>query len=439
MKNIYLIGLCWLSTTVFSSLFAQTSTTVYTPKGSAVAALVFQEFTSAEITQVNNLAANEYPNATRLADASKIYNCHAYAWHLSEGSTNKVWINTPGDDTYWNDGSFIQVCNESDASKVSYASDDHSAMRSAQSIPLGRYDSKWGAWPLLRHAPTYTPYNSTTRKYYVSTKVNGPSYVCYTNSSFTATAITGATYTWTKSSNIVLSGSGNTISAKAASGASGTGWVQVTINSPCGGTLTTRKNINVGSFASYQMTFSGQPDVCPGGLYQYTVGVPGGHQPGYTYTWTYPSGWTVESQGNGTIRLYVTSSASYGALRVTVNTGCGEPVSTGITVYPSYSCGTGTYAVYPNPADEQLNIEQVNEQKFIASVENDRLLVSSTAVSPEWEEFQVKLYSEQQKQVAEAASKKGKITLDTSKLPAGTYFLHILHQHGALRKQVIIQ
>lgn len=435
MKNIYLTGLCWLATAMFSPLYAQTSTTIYTPKGSAVAALVNQESSSAQLAQYNNDAATQFPNATRLADASAKYNCHAYAWHLSEGSTYKVWLDTPGDDAYWNDGSFIQVCNESDATKISYASDDHSAIRSAQSIPLGRYDSKWGGWPLLRHAPTYTPYNSTVRKYYASTKVNGPSYVCSaSNSNFTAAAITGATYTWTKSSNIVLSGSGNTVSAKATSGASGTGWIQVTINSPCGGSVTTRRNISIGSFSSYQMTVSGQPDVCPGGLYQYSVNVPGGHQPGYTYTWTYPSGWVAYGQGSNSISLYVSGSASYGALNVSVNNDCGT-VSTGITVYPSYSCGTGTYAVYPNPADEQLNIEQ----EFAAAVENNQLQVSSTEASPQQESFSIQLYNKEQKKVAEAVSKKGKIILDTSKLPAGTYFLHIHHQDAVLKKQVIIK
>lgn len=43
-----------------------------------------------------------------LSEATNKYNCHVYAWHMTEGRSpvwinNPVWINTPEDDKYWND------------------------------------------------------------------------------------------------------------------------------------------------------------------------------------------------------------------------------------------------------------------------------------------------------------------------------------------------
>lgn len=132
MKTTLLTCFVCLMTT---TLFAQTSTTVYTPKGTAVPALLFNEMTPTAIANANNQAATEYPNTTRLANASAQYNCHAYAFHLTEGKPNRIWINTPNHQAYWNDGSFVRVCNETSGTKVSYPNGDHSAVRSTKSIP----------------------------------------------------------------------------------------------------------------------------------------------------------------------------------------------------------------------------------------------------------------------------------------------------------------
>ena len=80
------------------------------------------------------------------------YNCHAYAWHLTEGNTNKVWINNtnyfypvngcyPSNhnlDAYWsgNTGCFIE-CNESEAVKIHYECGNHSAVKSSVA---GKYE-----------------------------------------------------------------------------------------------------------------------------------------------------------------------------------------------------------------------------------------------------------------------------------------------------------
>lgn len=149
------------SDTIFGP--TDTSTTVRTPRGSAVAAInMTYELTSAQITSANNAASSGYPNATRLRNASRRYNCHSYAWY-STSSSNTIWINSPGDDKYWTDGSYRPDANVGRAGrKVSYRSDDHSAI----TVNATLFDSKWGQWPLMRHAYNYTPYNESTIYYY---------------------------------------------------------------------------------------------------------------------------------------------------------------------------------------------------------------------------------------------------------------------------------
>jgi len=132
------------------------SSYAYTPNGTAVPVIVRTwELSSGQIAACNSDLDQTYPNATRLTNCSRKYNCHSYAWY-SQSPFNNRWMNTPGDDTYWQDGSYIPASIRA-GGKVSYASDDHSAI----ALSGSEYESKWGSTALMRHAPTYTPYNSS--------------------------------------------------------------------------------------------------------------------------------------------------------------------------------------------------------------------------------------------------------------------------------------
>lgn len=154
-------------------LFAQNPTgTIYTPNKSAVIYIdrANEEFSPAEIEEQNNYTRNAYPQAIILSSATRTYNCHSYAWYLSEGGTKNVWINSIEEgaanlENYWTDGSYSE-CSSSEAQKIHYYYGDHSAIKS--STGQGLYESKWGALPLVRHAPDYVPYNylSDYRRYY---------------------------------------------------------------------------------------------------------------------------------------------------------------------------------------------------------------------------------------------------------------------------------
>ena len=68
------------------------------------------------------------------------------------------------------DGSYEQTT-EANAEKIFYYAGDHSAVKST--THAGKYESKWGAMPLVRHSPEYGPadYNMQYRKYYRLTPV----------------------------------------------------------------------------------------------------------------------------------------------------------------------------------------------------------------------------------------------------------------------------
>ncbi|MEO3872151.1 hypothetical protein ABGB18_25325 [Nonomuraea sp. B12E4] len=84
------------------------------------------ELSAAEITRVNGIVDSTYPDAVRETDATRKYNCHAFAWYSTSPFGN-VWMNDPGDNTYWLDGIV----------------------------------SKWGQWARVRHAWHDSPYNDS--------------------------------------------------------------------------------------------------------------------------------------------------------------------------------------------------------------------------------------------------------------------------------------
>ncbi len=160
-------------------LLADSPTTIYTPQGSiGPDTYIRDEMSPSEIAAYNSWATSTYPNATLLSDASKTYNCHGYAWYVSEGGTH-VWIgyNTIwAEDVYWQDNSYVEQSSEANGQKVSYRPDyqaNHSAITTGSS---GIFISKWGPGPLMQHAYNYCPYwqgGTTYLKYYKRNNVYG--------------------------------------------------------------------------------------------------------------------------------------------------------------------------------------------------------------------------------------------------------------------------
>lgn len=137
---------------------------LYTKCGKSFIAYGNSEMSADDIAELNSYAIKTYPNATFISNASATYNCHGYAWSVSDGG-KKVWINVGSLSNYWTNDYYSEVT-EDKAVKINYydQESDHSAI--ASSVP-GMYESKWGAGPIMRHAPNYGPYpKMNLRKYY---------------------------------------------------------------------------------------------------------------------------------------------------------------------------------------------------------------------------------------------------------------------------------
>jgi hypothetical protein len=142
---------------------------LYTPNGSRIFAFQHSEWSdSADIAYFTAECALEYPDAEILADASLTYNCHSYAWNMSEGGPICWLEESPDLHLYWDDGSYDQTT-EDKTEKIFYYNGDygnHSAVKST--THPGKYESKLGSYPLVRHDPGYGPsiYNMQYRRYY---------------------------------------------------------------------------------------------------------------------------------------------------------------------------------------------------------------------------------------------------------------------------------
>ncbi|MDE5810266.1 MAG: hypothetical protein K2H59_08320 [Muribaculaceae bacterium] len=120
----------------------------------------------------------KYSNAVVLEQGTCTYNCHGYAWWVSEGG-EKYWINnTLGDESenlsnFFNDGTYTITKSPAPGDKVYYKYGDHSAVVYSGDIVI----SKWGPGALVRHRVNECPYNSTELVYYTKVQFkNGKVY-----------------------------------------------------------------------------------------------------------------------------------------------------------------------------------------------------------------------------------------------------------------------
>ena len=191
---------------IVSSAASTPTYSISTFFGKSLRVLTLDEMSNTEIINCTNLAVTNYPNAIVRGSATKKYNCHSYAWYR-QSLNNSIWLNSIYDGSlqlskYWTNDLYVS-CPQESAEKVFYANGDHSAIV----LPNGNYLSKWGAWPLMEHAPTDCPYESTGMQYYkertepLYIQVNGNRQVIVgePNQYNAGTASQGTGYGWTVS------------------------------------------------------------------------------------------------------------------------------------------------------------------------------------------------------------------------------------------------
>ncbi len=416
--------------------FSQTQTTVFTPNGSAVSdTYIIPEFSSSQITAANNYVETNYPNATRLTDASATYNCHGYAWHISEGGNN-VWIGyytVTAEDIYWTDGSYVEVCSQIFPAKVSYASDNHSAITTNQT---DIFKSKWGQLPVMQHNKNYTPYNSSVLKYYGS--ISGPNLICATGQ-FNSGTISGIT--WSSSNSSGLSINSSTGFATRQNNFNGQVTITATLGGACGNVNITR-TVWVGipdasnSTLIYPGGYRGADPVtlCSGCTYNFQVDFVAGAT---SYTWVLPSGFAfISGRNTATPGIRTSSASGTYMLYCRVNNQCGSSWTRSLTI--NIGGGGGQQqriAVYPNPTSTSLTIESTTTDLTFSETEsNDKLKAQMNE-----EYFTAKLLDQFNIELRGGQSNNGRITFDIQNLQDGLYYLHVQNGQELITKQIQIK
>lgn len=64
--------------------FSQTYSTIYTKGGKAIEVIIYTDISDSIKQLYNEEYCSRFPNATMLASSTTTYNCHSYAWNLSD-------------------------------------------------------------------------------------------------------------------------------------------------------------------------------------------------------------------------------------------------------------------------------------------------------------------------------------------------------------------
>jgi hypothetical protein len=211
--------------------------------------------------------------------------------------------------------------------------------------------------------------------------------------------------------------------------------ITATVTSGCGTLIFTRA-VQVGVFTQLQVivsTASGNGAVCPGNYYTYTANMPGGHRPGFTYQWSWPSNWIFQSQWDNHLILSppMYTPVGGGIVSVNVNNGCGttSPPS-GITVYQGYGCYVYSYSVSPNPVENVLTIE-LEMDSGDAMKEN--------ALKGIVAEYDVELISNDGEKMLTQRSVSGIVKIDTKALRKGVYTVRISNNGTLTTERIVLK
>ncbi len=350
-------------------------TTIYTPNHTGVTAKILtgDELTQDEKDDELNFWQTYYNyRLSYEGEATWTYNCHAWAWRVSEGGST-VWLNTPGDNAFWDDDSYIEISSQPDATKVNYGAScyythpdfgyadwcDHSAITTGTQ---DYFQSKWGAGPRFSHDKSDCPYDDQHLHYYARPYVTGSAFLCSGGSSYAINDLPSeCSIVWTCSGNINrVSSQGSNPCTFQANG-SGNGWISATITSNV-------DEIDLPQFAIYvgvpEIAYISGPTYTPNYQWATYYAQPNNPLMGSSdYSWVlnplldnvvYDYGWTAD------VAFY--SSGNYQLLVRAQNTcGWGDYTMTSVEVYDSK-----LLSIFPNPASGEvsLTIESLNKNEL---------------------------------------------------------------------------
>lgn len=448
MKKIYLFLIGVLG---FTFLCNAQYVTLYTPNGSPVQTFIRSEGSTEWITTTTNEYKAAYGEENVLAPASQRYNCHNYAWHMSEGNTEIVWMNqydSYGNSNvwkYWTDNSYVETT-ENNAEKIFYYNGDHSAIKSK--TIAGKYESKWGSAPLMRHAPTYGPaiYQMNFRRYYTRSlpSLSGPTTVCSTGATFTINNLSASVSSiiWTHGPNLSISSGQNSANCTFLATGNGASWVRANLVTDCGDMEIPRQNVYAGvpvnNGISFGAFFSPPPfhnqvlrnqDVTIGVIENSNSALQ--NVTGYEWQfWTSPS-WepyiknyqTYNGNIKGAFVINLPSGAnSSQTIVVSAVNSCGYSfVSSEET--PFYAVSNYTLSLSPNPVNGILTVEIKNNEK-----EN---------LATDW--F-LEIYDHSQRLITRQGNiRSNKLTLNTSGWEKGVYIATVSINNVTFSEKLIVR
>jgi len=260
----------------------------------------------------------------------------------------------------------------------------------------------------------YVPSASCTllAKFLLSPTITGPPDVCtYCPQQFTVTNAP-AGFTWGKSSNITLSGSGNSVTAYAPVGGSD-GWISINYN----GMELVRQYLTVSAGAPVFDYIEGPAQLEPGSSSHYYQAHFNQHLPTY-YDWEVygaPSSWYgLSMNGYSGISLCFFNPATY-SVYVTGFNAC--DYDSGYMDVAAYYEQKQSYKYYPNPASDILTIE-IDQQ----AVDNAKAQKKTSGD----QFFDIRLFDIfGVMQRYKTTNKAGNVEIDVSGLPNGIYFLNL--------------
>lgn len=161
MNKFYIVALLAVACTRVCNAQVNTPTGVQVPPAALFVYDNINQYTNPQLQAFQNQVQNGTfgSSCIVLSDYSRQYNCHGYAWHVSTGG-NQIGINQP---TYGGVTPYVAGVNPSYVQgnysgsqgkmRVRY-SGDHSAVTT---YDAGKFISKFGPGPLVKHNPTDVP------------------------------------------------------------------------------------------------------------------------------------------------------------------------------------------------------------------------------------------------------------------------------------------
>lgn len=246
--------------------------------------------------------------------------------------------------------------------------------------------------------------------------ITGPLTLCTGNggpATYTS-PIQGTGYTWAASpasAFTVASGSGPTFQTASVPGVDTPGTITLTVNTGCSFSFT--KNISVGAPAVPEFGQRNPEDMCYSNTAYFDIT---NYDPALTYTIQAAGARGIIDPGGFRLK----GGSGHIPFTLTVTNGCGTRAISGDITYDCYR-----YTAYPNPADDQLTVEQTDSTGTPRGpAARGATAAASGSVAPSTP-YTVRLFDSYGVQQAQQATTTPTLQLSTGTLPTGLYLLHI--------------